>query len=120
MRDEGGDVRLDRAATRHPMSIAAGVSHGDEVDPGKTAQNPGVMASHHAEPDETSAQIPHGSGPRRRQGVDRIHDALQVSLAQRRVHRQREALRRGEGGLREVDVDLEGQQFVVRHGVEHP
>src|SRR6476661_363452 len=58
------------------------------------------------------------SGTGLREGVDGLDDALEVTLGEGGVHRQREALAGGALGLGQVDVGLERRQAVVGHRVE--
>ena len=54
--DEPLDARVQRASAGDAVRVTRGVGDGDERDAVERAENPGVVAPHHAETDEAGAQ----------------------------------------------------------------
>ena len=94
--DAGGDQLLDvrvAPADRRPHRSWSppGSATATSSTPSSDREHAGVVPAHHAQADQSGAQVRH-LGTRLRDGVDRGDDPVQVVLGQRRVHGQREHL----------------------------
>ncbi len=116
--DERLDVGLDRSPTRDAVHVAARVGDGDEVDTRQAAQDAGVVAAHHPEPEQARTQVGHQAPAPARALTAATIRSRSSWLSEGCTGSDRHS-RGGPLGLGQVDVDLERQQAVVRDRVEH-
>ena len=120
--DERVDVGQDREVAGDAVRVAAGIGDGDEVDAGRRPEHAGVVASHHAEPDETGAQrrSHRHHAPAFATVLTAATMRSRSRLVERGVHRQRDAPRRRPARSRAGrarGVLLQRRQPVVRDRV---
>ena len=99
-----------------PCGSPPGSATATRSTPSSDREHPGVVAAHHAQPDQAGAQVRHHA-PAFARALTAVDDPLEVALRQRRVHRQRQAPRappaRSPAGRRRAPVNGGSRWFGI-------